>query len=80
LEKVASYFGPLTVKVKAEAKEVRAEVECSEGRGLKTVVMRLPDAAGRRPVEVTGGEWDTAAGRVTVRGFRGKAVVRVRYE
>lgn len=80
LEGVASYFGPLAVRVKAEAKEVRAVVECKEGRGLKTVVLRLPDAAGRRPVEVTGGEWDAGSGRVTVRGFRGRAEVRVRYE
>jgi hypothetical protein len=80
LERVASYFGPLSVKVKAEAKEVRAEVECAGQSGLLTVVLRLPDPQGRQPVEVTGGEWDAATARVTVRNFKDRATVRVRYE
>ncbi|MCX6623125.1 MAG: hypothetical protein NTY38_19070, partial [Acidobacteria bacterium] len=81
LNHVASYFGPLTVRIHADesGRTVSAQIECSAARKPKSVVLRLPDPLHRRPVQVTGGAYDAATERVTIREFSGKAEVIARY-
>lgn len=81
LDKVASYFGPLSLRVESHVEQGRMEavVNCPTDRGLKAVRLRLPHPAGARAVSVTGGRYDPAAETVTLHPFRGRAKVTLRF-
>ncbi len=79
LDRVASYFGPLTLRVESKLDQDRivAEIECSSERRPATVEIRLPHPSGARAVWVDGGTYDARTERVRIEDFSGKARVEV---
>jgi len=82
LDKVATYFGPVSLSVTSRAGEgvIEATVECQAGRKPKTVELRLPHPQGLKPVKIQGGRYNPAAESVTVSRFGGKATVTLTFE
>lgn len=78
---VASYFGPLSLRVNSRLDEGRIEavVECHSDRPPKAVELRLPHPAGRRAASVTGGSYDPERERVRIEPFAGRAEVVLRF-
>ena len=81
LKNVATYFGPLSLRVASRLEEGRivASVECPE-RKPKYVEIRLPHPLGRKAVWVAGGSYDPATERVRVEPFDGRAEVTLGFE
>jgi hypothetical protein len=75
LDRVASYFGPLSLRVESKTDQDRmvAEIECASQRHPTTVEIRLPHPAGARAVWVEGGTYDARTERVRIVNFTGKA-------
>lgn len=75
LNKVASYFGPLSLTVESQLDRNRivARVECGGNRKPKTVLVRLPHHEGRKAIKVEGGVYDAEHETVCITPFRGKA-------
>lgn len=74
---VASYFGPLSLRVSSKLDEGRIEavVELHSDRPPAAVELRVPHPAGRRAVSVTGGRYDPVNERVRIEPFPGRAEV-----
>ena len=81
LANVASYFGPLSLRVSSRLDEGRIEavLECHSERPPAAVELRLPHPAGRRAISVSGGSYDPARERVRVEPFAGRAEVVLRF-
>ena len=77
LDRVASYFGPVSLRVDSKLSENRIEaiVECDSARAPKTVALRLPHPEGRKATWVKGGIYDPQTERVTIAPFSGRAQV-----
>lgn len=77
LDRVASYFGPLSFKVESKGApgRVEARIECSSARSPHTVVLRLPHPQGLKALRVEGGTYDAATESVRIDDFRGTATV-----
>lgn len=81
LANVASYFGPLSLRVSSRLDEGRIEavLECHSERPPAAVELRLPHPAGRRASSVSGGSYDPTRERVRVEPFAGRAEVVLRF-
>lgn len=81
LEKVQSYFGPVTLRVSSEVGQgrIRATVKCDSPRRPATVELRLPHPAGTKAERVEGGIYDSASEAVTIEPFTGKAEVLLHF-
>ena len=81
LDRVASYFGPLSLTVASDltAGRIHAVVECRSDRKPKTVELRLPHPLNRKATGVTGGEYDPQRERVRISPFNGRAEVTLRF-
>jgi hypothetical protein len=81
LDRVASYFGPLSLSVHSHVGtgSIDAEVTCDGERHPQQLRLRLPHPDGRHPRKVTGGIYDSATESVVINAFTGKATVRVEY-
>jgi hypothetical protein len=81
LENVRSYFGPVTAKVNSQVDKgyIEATVECSDARKPKQLVVRIPHPVNKKPVKVTGGQYDEKTESVTIQSFNGKAAIRIEY-
>ncbi len=79
LDHVASYFGPLSLRVESKVDQDRmvAEIECGSDRHPATVEIRLPHPTGARAVWVDGGTYDAPRERVRIENFTGKARVQL---
>ncbi|MDD5678028.1 MAG: hypothetical protein PHW60_08585 [Kiritimatiellae bacterium] len=77
LNRVASYFGPLTFAVESQLNRNRisAHVECDGNRKPKTVLIRVPHPEGRKAIKVEGGVYDAKHETVRITPFKGKADV-----
>ncbi len=77
----ASYFGPLSfaVNVDADARIVRATIDCPGERRPATVEIRLPDARGRRARSVTGGSYSAENETVRLEHFAGHAEIALEF-
>ena len=75
LEGVASYFGPIDLRVVSHLQRdfIEATVECATERKPKTVELRLPHPVGRQATWVEGGSYDPVRERVRVENFTGQA-------
>jgi len=82
LERVASYFGPISLKVNSKVKEKRidAHLECSSDRRPKRVEIRLPHPTRARIARVEGGLYRPEFEAVVIDNFRGSAHIRVHFE
>ena len=81
LENVHSYFGPITAKVNSHIEKgfIEATVECSSERKPKQLVVRIPHPVDKKPIKVTGGDYDEKTESVTIQSFNGKANIRIEY-
>lgn len=81
LNQVASYFGPLTLKVESQLNQNRivAHVACDSKRKPKTVLLRVPHPEGQKAIKVEGGVYDPAHETVRITPFKGKAVIAIHY-
>lgn len=79
LDKVATYFGPLSVEVESRLAGglIEAEVRCDTTRRPRSVVIRLPHPDQRQPRRVEGGVYDPATESVRVARFAGRARIRL---
>lgn len=79
LNRVASYFGPLSLTVESQLarNRISVQVECSGKRKPKTVMVRLPHPEGRKAVKVEGGVYDAASETLRITPFKGKAALTV---
>jgi hypothetical protein len=77
LKNVASYFGPLSLRVESRLNEDRidATVECLSDRRPKTVELRLPHPGGRKAIWVKGGTYDPTEDLVRITSFGGRSEV-----
>ena len=81
LNKVATYFGPLTLQVTSRVGvgEIKASVECRGARRPGIVVLRLPHPEGLKAIGVTGGVYDLATETVRIEPFKGTATVTLQF-
>ena len=81
LNGVQSYFGPIDVRVDSHISKgyIEATVECNSNRKPHNVKIRLPHPNYKKPVHVTGGQYEPGSETVTVESFNGKAFVRVEF-
>ncbi|MDO8682395.1 MAG: hypothetical protein Q7N50_02805 [Armatimonadota bacterium] len=81
LDSVATYFGPVSLKVESllEQGVIRAEVICSSNRKPKRIALRLPHPQGRKAIEAIGGTYDASTETVTIETFKGRADVTLRF-
>jgi len=79
LDRVASYFGPLSLSVQSRLREgyVEAEVEIPGRRRPRCVLLRLPHPDGAKATRVEGGVYDEAVETVRLEPFGRGAKVRV---
>ena len=81
LDNVASYFGPISLRVESEVdrNRIAATVACVSDRRPKCVELRLPHPQGRRAIGVTGGTYHPATESVRIEPFEGSAEVVLRF-
>lgn len=69
LEEVATYFGPVSIRVKSElaaSDQISATVDFESDRRSEAVEVRLPHPKKKQPVEVVGGDYDHERETVTI--------------
>lgn len=81
LNRVASYFGPLSLRLESADSGglVTTTIQCDSGRKPETVILRVPDPLHRKAAHVEGGQYDAGSETVVIRNFTGAARVTVRY-
>lgn len=81
IEKVASYFGPLSFRVLSNVGQgrIEARVECASERHPQRIEFRLPHPLGLKAIEAAGGTYDPETERVTIEPFIGRAEIVLRF-
>lgn len=82
LKNVATYFGPLSLRVTSLLEvqnRIEVEVECESDRRPKSVTVRIPHPLGLKAATVTGGAYDPATERVRIDSFTGRARIALGY-
>ncbi len=81
LDKVASYFGPLSVKAESHVRQnlITVQVTCEGKHKPATVLVRVPHPDGLKAVKVEGGRYDAATETVRIARFNGKAALTVHF-
>jgi hypothetical protein len=79
LNKVCSYFGPLSLWIcsKVEEGRIDAHVICDSSRSPKKVEIRLPHPHGAKAISVKGGAYDPRTECVLIEPFAGEAEVQL---
>ena len=82
LIKVATYFGPLSLRVDSNLDQgfIRATVECPGERKPDYVELRIPHPQGRKAVQVRGGTYNPETERVRIAPFTGRAEIVAVYD
>ena len=82
LNKVATYFGPLSLHVVSALDQgrIQATVECQSDRKPSFVELRIPHPQGRKAVWVKGGTYIPEKERVRVEPFEGRADITVGFD
>ncbi|MCC6362315.1 MAG: hypothetical protein IT165_02255 [Bryobacterales bacterium] len=82
LNKVATYFGPLSLRVDSDLDRgrIQATVDCPGDRKPAFVDVRLPHPQGRKATRVEGGKYNPETERVRVEPFTGRADIAVTFE
>lgn len=77
LENVASYFGPVSLKVTSNLAEgkIEALIECKSKQRPAVVEIRLPHPLGQTPTNVRGGKYCNETETVRIERFTGQAAV-----
>ena len=81
LDRVASYFGPLSLSVHSQigTGSIDAEITCAGERHPQNVRLRLPHPNGLTPRNVIGGTYDPASESVLINAFTGHATVKLEF-
>lgn len=81
LDRVASYFGPISLRVESKLAHgwIEATIKCAKKRAPKSVRLRMPHSDGRKSVSVVGGTYDPLTETVTIPRFTGTATVRLSF-
>ncbi|MHB1356918.1 MAG: glucosidase family protein [Anaerolineae bacterium] len=83
LDRAATYFGKLSLKVVSQLATgritVRVKVDGVPDRLPKTLSVRIPHPQGMKAKNVSAGKYDEASETVTFEGFGGEAVFEVRF-
>lgn len=82
VDKVASYFGPLSFRVlsKVDQGQIEAMVECTSDLLPHRVEFRLPHPAGLKATDAKGGTYNPETERVAIEPFKGCAEIRLRFQ
>ncbi len=77
LNKVATYFGPLSLRVDSNLDQgfIQATVECPGGHKPDFVELRLPHPQGRKAIQVRGGTYNPETERIRIEPFSGRAEI-----
>jgi hypothetical protein len=77
LDNVASYFGPVSLRVESKLNQGRIEamIECSSNRQPKIIELRIPHPQGKKAAKAKGGTYNAQTETVTVEPFKNKAEV-----
>lgn len=77
LNRVGSYFGPISLKVESNLKQgrIEAKVECFSERQPKYLELRLPHPEGRKATKVRGGIYDDRNETVRIAPFQNRVEV-----
>jgi len=77
LNKVASYFGFISLKVESNLKQGRivAKIECPTKQQPKCIELRLPHPQGKKATKVKGGIYDAQTETVKIEPFKDSAEV-----
>jgi hypothetical protein len=77
LENVASYFGPISLKVTSNVVtgKIEALIECKSKHRPKVVEIRLPHPQGQKPTNIRGGKYSFENETVRIERFTGQAAV-----
>ncbi|MBI3922194.1 MAG: hypothetical protein HY318_12305, partial [Armatimonadetes bacterium] len=81
LDKVGSYFGPLSLEVESRVDQglIGAKILCDPKRKPKRVEIRLPHPRGKRAVSVEGGTYDADRETVLIEGVEECAEIYLRF-
>jgi len=79
LQRVATYFGPVSLEVEASKSVIRATVECHSPRRPAIIELRLPHPEERRPTRVTGGRYLPETETLRISGLRGRGGVSLHF-
>ncbi len=81
LANVASYFGPLSVRVESKLEQnlIEANVECHSDRPPKRIELRLPHPQGKRAGNVTGGVYEKQHEVILIEPFDGSAHITLEF-
>ena len=82
LDKVATYFGPLSLSVQSSVDQgkIQARVVCPGDRKPQFVDLRVPHPQGRRATSVVGGTYNPETERVRIEPFKGQADITIRFD
>jgi hypothetical protein len=82
LDRVDTYFGPLSLHVESAVDEgrVHATVECTGEHKPQFVELRIPHPQGQKAVWVKGGTYNPASERVRIEPFTGRAEITVAFQ
>ncbi len=82
LTRVATYFGPLSLRVKSALDQGRilAAVECPGDRKPGFVELRIPHPQGRKAARVEGGTYNPETERIRIEPFGGRADITVFFD
>jgi len=81
LTNVQSYFGPISLQVNSSTDKgfIEATVQCDTDRKPGEVLLRIPHPLHKKPVKVTGGDYDPQTETVHIKSFAGTAKVMLQY-
>ncbi|MBI5009451.1 MAG: hypothetical protein HZB98_07360 [Bacteroidia bacterium] len=81
IKNVSSYFGPVSFRVISHTDDnyIEGEVTCTDNSKPQEIVFRIPHPEGKKPVKVTGGEYDQKTESVIIKSFSGSARIRLDY-
>lgn len=81
LKNVASYFGPVTLRVESKVQQgvIEAWVECKSNRQPKRINLRLPHPEGAKAIKASGGKYRSESESVVVERFRNSTRVTLAF-
>jgi hypothetical protein len=81
LNRVASYFGPISLKVESKLKQGRivAKIECSSKQQPKRIELRLPHPQGKKATNVKGGTYNAQTETVKIEPFKNSVEVTLEF-
>lgn len=81
LKNVASYFGPVSLKVKSKVESgfIEATISCNSEFKPQDVIIRIPHPDGKKAIKVTGGTYNPTTESIQIKDFSGMANVKVEF-